>query len=330
MGVTIIAWIIILIPALVGAVAFGLALYSGWTTLRVEKALPPLGRFVDVDGGRIHYLDQGAGPTLLLIHGLNGQMRHFTHSLSERLKDKYRVILVDRPGSGYSTRPRPASARIRAQADTIGRFIDALGLDRPLVVGHSLGGAIALSLALDHPGKVNGLALLAPVTHPQPEVPAAFLGLAINSALLRKLIAWTLAIPFSIKYGPTVLGMVFSPQSAPADFATKGGGLLALRPRSFIAASSDLMAAPEDLEKMPARYGSLKVPVGILFGTHDRMLNIVRHGEAAAEKIPGVDFEWIKGEGHMLPITSPDRVAKFIGRMAQRVAAAGAKPQPVA
>jgi pimeloyl-ACP methyl ester carboxylesterase len=324
------AWTIVVIVVLFGAVVAGLVLYSARTARQVEKALPPLGRFIDVDGGRIHYLEQGSGPTLVLIHGLGGQMRHFTHSLSERLKNDYRLIIIDRPSNGYSTSAPQASAAISAQARTIARFMDALGLERPVVVGHSLGGAIALSLALDHPEKVSGLALLAPATHPQPQVPAAFVGLAINSALLRKLTAWTLAIPISIKYGATVLGMVFSPQPAPADFATKGGGLLAMRPRSFIAASRDLMAAAEDLEKMPARYGSLKVPVGILFGTHDRILNIVTHGEAAATKIAGADFEPIEGEGHMLPITSADRVAKFIARMAQRVAAAGAKPQPVA
>jgi pimeloyl-ACP methyl ester carboxylesterase len=327
---TLLAWIIVVVLALLLAAVVGLVLYSGWTARCVEKALPPLGRFIDVDGGRIHYLDQGTGPTLLMIHGLNGQMRHFTHSLLERLKNDYRVIIIDRPGNGYSTRPLEASPAISSQAHTVARFMDALKLERPLIVGHSLGGAIALSLALDYPQKIGGLALLAPATHPQPQVPAAFLGLAINSALLRELIAWTFAVPVSVKYGHIILGAVFGPQAVPADFATKGGGLLALRPRSFIAASRDLMAAPEDLDKMPARYGSLKVPVGILFGTEDRILGVARHGEAAAAKIPGADFERIEGEGHMVPITSPDRAAKFIVRMAQRVAAAGAKPRQVA
>ena len=164
---TIIAWIICVVLLLLAAIVAGLMLYAAWTARRVEKALPPLGRFVEVDGGRIHYLEQGSGPTLLLIHGLGGQMRNFTHSLLERLKGDYRLIIVDRPGSGYSTRPPGASATIRAQADTVARFMDALRLERPLVVGHSLGGAIALSLALNHPEKVGGLALLAPLTHAQ-------------------------------------------------------------------------------------------------------------------------------------------------------------------
>jgi pimeloyl-ACP methyl ester carboxylesterase len=325
----VIAWIVLVVLALFGALVAGLMLYSAWTARRVEKALPPLGGFIDIDGCRIHYLGQGSGPTLLLIHGLGGNMRNFTHSLVERLKNKYRVILVDRPGSGYSTRPRRASATIRAQAGTMARFIDALRLERPLVVGHSLGGAIALSLALNYPEKVGGLALLAPATHPQPQVPAAFRGLAVGSPLVRWLIGWTLAVPMSIRNRELVLGAVFGPQAVPDDFATRGGGLLGLRPRNYIAASNDLMAINRDLEAMPARYGSLRVPVGILFGTSDRILDIARHGEAAAAKIPGVDFERIEGEGHMVLMTSAERSATFIARMAQRVADK-AKPTPVA
>lgn len=326
---TIIVWIICVVLLLLAAIVAGLMLYAGWTARRVEKALPPLGRFVEVDGGRIHYLEQGSGPTLLLIHGLGGQMRNFTHSLLERLKGDYRLIIVDRPGSGYSTRPQGASATIRAQADTVARFMDALRLERPLVVGHSLGGAIALSLALNHPEKVGGLALLAPLTHAQSEVPAAFQGLVVTSPLLRWLIGWTLAIPMSIRNREIVLGAVFGPNEVPPDFATRGGGLLSLRPGNFISASRDLMATTEDLETMPARYRSLKLPVGILFGTDDRILDATAHGKAFAEKLPSADFELIEGDGHMVLMTSADRSAKFIARIARRVAER-AKLAPVA
>src|SRR5215469_3242811 len=138
------------IPVLLGA---GLALYTWHVARRVECALPPQGRFIDIDGARIHYLDEGSGPAVLLIHGLGGQMRNFTHSLTGKLKNEFRVIVLDRPGSGYSTRPGNASAAIGTQAHTISRFIEALGLEKPLVVGHSLGGAISLALALNHPGQ---------------------------------------------------------------------------------------------------------------------------------------------------------------------------------
>ena len=265
-----VAWIVGVALLLLALVIGGLVVFSARTARQVEKAVPPLGRFIDVDGARIHYLDEGSGPPLLLIHGLAGQMRHFTHSLLDLLKSDYRVVIVDRPGSGYSTRPPQASAAIDAQARTIAHFAKTLGLERPLVVGHSLGGAIALSLALNHPEQVGGLALIAPATHPQDHVPPVFRGLEIRSRLLRRLVAWTLAIPMSIAYRDLVLGVVFGPQPVPADFATKGGGLLVLRPRSFIAASRDLVAATDNFGDMPARYQSLAVPVGILLGAGDR------------------------------------------------------------
>ncbi|MGO9008010.1 MAG: alpha/beta fold hydrolase [Beijerinckiaceae bacterium] len=321
-------WLIGAVVALLGLVLAGLALFAGWTARRVESALPPLGRFIEVDGARIHYLDIGSGPAIVLVHGLAGQMRNFTHSLLGRLKSEYRVVILDRPGSGYSTRAPGASAAIGAQATTIARFIEALGLDRPLVVGHSLGGAVALSLALNHPDRVGGLALLAPVTHPPENVPPPFQGLAITSPLLRWLVAWTLAIPASIANGKSTLEAIFGPQPVPADFATRGGGLLSLRSRSFINASRDLMAANEDLADMPARYPSLVIPVGVLFGTGDRLLDPVTHGEALAAKLPSLDLELIEGGGHMILVASADRSAQFIVRMARRVAA-GATPEPI-
>ena len=326
----IVVWLIVLALVLLGITAAGLAIFSMRTARQVEQAVPPLGRFIEIDGGRIHYLDEGSGLPLLLIHGLAGQMRHFTYALLDRLKSDYRVVIVDRPGSGYSTRPADASAAIEAQAATIARFAQALGLQRPLLVGHSLGGAIALSFALHHPQAVGGLALLAPATHPQQQVPPVFRGLAIRSGLLRRLVAWTLAVPMSIAFGELVLKVVFGPDLVPADFTIKGGGLLALRPRSFISASRDLIAAVDNFGDMPARYGGLTIPVGILFGSGDRVLDPTAHGEALAKKLPAADFELIEGGGHMIPLTAADRCAALIARVARRRAAAMPQPAPAA
>lgn len=326
----ILAWIILIVVVLLALGVGALVLFTARTARQVENALPPLGRFIDIDGARIHYLDQGSGPTILCIHGLAGQMRHFTCALLDKLKGDYRLVIVDRPGSGYSTRPPQSSAAIFAQARTLAKFAEALGLQRPLVVGHSLGGAIALAMALNHPEQVGGLALLAPLTHPQDELSPVFRALLIRSPLVRWIMAWTLAIPLSIRNAPTVLNAVFGPQPVPADFPTKGGGLLGLRPRAFVAASTDLVAVPEDLEAMPARYNSLTQPVGILFGTGDRILDPEAHGKGLAAKLPGADLELIEGEGHMVPICSAERAAKFIARMAQRVAAPEAALAPVA
>jgi pimeloyl-ACP methyl ester carboxylesterase len=325
-----IAWIVGVIVPLVGFVLAGLVLFTAWTARQVEKKLPPCGRFIEVDGARIHYLDEGTGPTLVLVHGLAGQMHNFTHSLFGKLTRDFRVVVLDRPGSGYSTRPSRASATMSAQARMISRFCQELKLGRPLIVGHSLGGAIALALALNHPEQVAGLALLAPVTHRPERVPPPFDGVAIASPLLRRLIAWTLATPLSIANRERALATLFGPEPVARDFAITGGGLLNLRPSSFIGASTDLMATHEELGEMPARYKDLTVPVGILYGTDDRILDPAAQGKGLAAKVAGADLELIEGGGHMILITSADHAAAFVARMAQRAAAAESKLAPVA
>jgi pimeloyl-ACP methyl ester carboxylesterase len=297
--------------ALVAMSLGGLVIFTTITARRVESALPPRGCFIEVAGARIHYLDKGSGPAIVILHGLGGQMGNFTYALLERLTDEFRVILMDRPGSGYSTRARRATGRLTEQAATVAEFIGKLGLERPLLVGHSLGGAIALGVALDHPEVVKGLALIAPLTHVPKNVPAPFRALDIKSNFLRWLIAWTLATPTWIRHGKAILDAIFSPELAPADFPIRAGGILGLRPRSFFNTSSDMGAANFDLGAMVGRYVSLRVPVRILYGTSDEVLNPQIHGEAMTAKSPMVRLELVSG-GHMLPITAPDLTAKFI------------------
>jgi len=301
----------------------GLVIFTAVTARRVERALPPRGQFIDVSGARIHYLDMGSGPPIVIIHGLGGQIGNFTYALLERLTDEFRVILMDRPGSGYSRRAPGATGRITEQAAIVAEFIRALGLQRPLLVGHSLGGAIALGVALDHPEVIKGLALIAPLTHVPKNVPAPFRALEIKSNFLRWLVAWTVATPIGIRRGKAILDAIFSPDSAPADFPIRGGGILGLRPRSFYNTSSDMRAVNLDLGKMVARYASLQVPVRILYGTSDQVLSHQVHGEAMKTKSSLVSVELVPG-GHMLPISAPDLTAKFIKHVARSESAVSA------
>lgn len=310
--------IVVALALLLAALIAGLVWFTASAARKVEAALPPHGRFMEIDGERIHYVDtRGVGPAIVMIHGLGGNLLHFDYALAGRLAGEFRLILVDRPGSGYSTRAAGGDASLTAQAAAIAGLIRALGLTRPLLVGHSLGGAISLALALDHPDCVGGLALLAPLTHAQDEVPAIFRRFVIRSGLVRNLVAWTLATPLGILNGPAALKEVFAPEAVVPDFPLRAGGLLGLRPKAFYATSSDLVAINDVLPSYTKRYPSLSLPFGILFGKDDRPLDYRQQGEAMKASCAALDLELMEG-GHMLPITAPDRCAALIRRVAAR------------
>ena len=179
------------------------------------------------------------------------------------------------------------------------------------------------------PRKVGGVALIAPLTHLQSDVPPEALKPARRCAspVMRRIVAWTFAVPSTILYGKAALAQVFSPDTVPADFGTRGGGLLGVRPKAFYAASSDMVAVRDDLDGMVARYSSLAMPIGILYGDRDTILDHRVQGEPMVGKVPGLTLEIVEGHGHMLPVAVPDRTAHFIVEMAARVAAeAGATP----
>ena len=303
---------------LLAIIAAGLVWFTSNTAKRVEALLPPRGQFMDIDGQRIHYVDTGGTkPAIVMIHGLGGNLLHFGYAMADKLANDYRVILVDRPGAGYSTRPDDAPATLTAQAKTIATLIRRLGLKQPLLVGHSLGGALSLAIGLDHPDCAGGLALIAPLTHAIESAPDVFKGLEIPSPLMRKIIAWTVATPLGIRRGPALLKEVFAPEAAPADFPMRAGGLLGLRPSAFYATSTDMMAAGETLPGYMARYKSLDIPMAMLHGRGDRLLDYRAQGEAMKIVCPALDLELMEG-GHMLPITVPDRCVALVRRVEER------------
>ncbi|WP_419827490.1 alpha/beta fold hydrolase [Sphingomonas sp.] len=302
-----------LLAATGASVAGGLALYSSLAALRAERLVPRDGGFVEVDEARLHYVEAGRGPAIVMVHGLAGQLRNFTYALTELLAAEFRVIALDRPGSGYSPLPPAATRTLRGQGALIGHFVEALGLDRPLLVGHSLGGALSLSLALDRPDLLRGLALIAPLTQAIAGVPRVFRPFHHPSALKRRLIAHMLAVPLGTIGQGKARRVIFSPDAVPEDYGTRGGGTLAVRPSAFYAASSEVCVGTGELVGMAARYPDLAVPLGILFGRGDRILSPALHGERTVAAVPGAELTLIDG-GHMIPLTAPAAVADWIRR----------------
>jgi pimeloyl-ACP methyl ester carboxylesterase len=291
---------------------------------RAEAALPPAGRFIEVPGARLHVVEAGelrdGRMPILMLHGLAGQLHHFRYSLVEALAEETRVVAVDRPGSGYSTREPGRATALEDQADAIAALMDRLGFERALLVGHSLGGALSLAVALRHPTRVAGLALLAPLTTMPGGSPEVFRSLQVPPAL-RSVIARTVAIPAFVSRRDALMRLVFGPEDAPGDYARRGGGLLSLRPQQFQSAAEDYAAVPRSLMALEARYDELvratpaPLPIAVLYGREDRVLDYRPQGEGFIARVPHARLELVTG-GHMLPVTQPARCAELIRRVA--------------
>lgn len=314
---SIIGWIV----SAIFLIAFLAAGYFVLVTRRIaaqaERAIPPSGQFIEIDGNRIHYVEQGEGRPIVFVHGLGGQLHHFRHPTFPLLPG-FRLIALDRPGSGYSVRGSRTTGRLPEQAKVVAGFIDALGLEKPLLVGHSLGGAVALTTALNHAEKISGVVALAPLTHMEEAIRAEFKGLYIKSDFKRWLLANTIAVPQSMKYAPQTLAFVFGPQKWPEDYIIAGGGMLGLRPSHFYATASDIVAIEKDLGEIEKRYGEIAMPAALMFGSADKVLDHTHHGLPMQDRIAGLDFELLEGQGHMLQFTAAEHVAELVKRTAAR------------
>lgn len=309
--------ILLLIAALLGLFLLLMNLWTRRLTRQGMQTVPQLGQIVHVEGGSIHYVERGdpQNPTIVMIHGLSGQLQHFTYAMMDDLADDYHVIAVDRPGCGYSTRDTAQLAALPEQGRMIHAFLEAKGIERAVLVGHSLGGAVSLAMALDYPENTQALALLSPLTQKMPGTPAVFKPLEIRTEWLRNLIGHTVAVPLARKTAPLVLSDVFAPEPAPSDFLDRAGGALGLRPSAFITASQDVIGAEASIEALSNRYTDLTVPGGILFGANDPVLSPHQHGATMTDY--GLIYEEIEGRGHMIPITAHEACASFIRKIAR-------------
>lgn len=151
----------IISAAALSVVLAGSAVFNVVLARKAEKKTPPEGEFIEVDSVRLHYVEKGSGPPLILLHGNGAMLQDYELSglIGEAAK-QYRVIAFDRPGFGYSERPRNTVWTPANQAGLIFKAAQMLGVRKPVIVGHSWGTLVALAAALDHPSDVAGLVLL--------------------------------------------------------------------------------------------------------------------------------------------------------------------------
>lgn len=289
-------------------------------TRLIERAHLPRGRFIDVDGFRQHVIELGRGadaegPPVVLLHGAGSNLQDMNLALGERLAAKHRVILVDRPGLGFSGRKAGQGSSPAYQATVLRDLLDRLGIDRAIIVGHSWGGTLALTFALDYPERAAGLVLISPPTHP------GMWGLSKLNALLATPIGWLFAHTLALPFGAILIGpgsrTAFLPQSLPVDYVKRTASMLVLRPATLLANWADVGGLDAFLARQAARYGALATPTVALTGDRDPLVPPEHHAMRFAAAVPAAKIEILHGFGHMLHHAAADRVAAAVEEMAR-------------
>ncbi|MEJ6394477.1 alpha/beta hydrolase [Gymnodinialimonas sp. 2305UL16-5] len=281
-----------------------------------EAAHPPAGQFIEVNGTRVHYVDEGDGPPVVLIHGASGNVNDWTFDMVGRLSGSYRVLAFDRPGLGYTDMiGRNASAA--DQARLLADAAIALGAQRPIVVGHSYGGAVALAWALERRDNIAGLVNLAGASNPWEGGQGTYYALLGNSvsgpAVAALLSAW---VPDATLISS--IESVFTPQPAPEGFAEHYGPGLILRRFSLLENARQRTGLLPQIEAMVPRYGEIDMPVEILHGDADLTVPLQVHSEPLSTQIPGANLVVMEGVGHMPHHADPQAVVDAIDRVAIR------------
>ena len=307
--------------AVAGATAaalVGTALMNRANTKRAEAKTPPVGEFVEVDGVRLHYVDRGKGPAVVLLHGNGVTLQDFEVSGVLGLASKHhRVIAFDRPGFGYSERARTTIWTPAAQAGLIARALEQIGVERAVVVGHSWGTMVALAMALDHRDTVTGLVLLSGYYFgtARPDV-IPFSVPAIP--LLGDLIASTTAPLTGLLTGPLAVKASFSPAPVSEKFGDFPLGLT-LRPSQVRATAADTAMMVPAAIALSARYGELDLPVIILAGEGDLIAHIGKHAQRLVGEITGSELRTVLEQGHLLHYAVPDQVVAAIDEVTARL-----------
>ena len=240
---------------------------------RAERNNPPKGRFVEVDGARLHYLDQGADEPLVLLHGNGTMIQDFeTSGLIKLASENHRVIAFDRPGFGHSSRPRTTIWTPEAQADLIHQALNRIGIKQAKVVGHSWGASVALALALRHPDAVSGLALVSGYYYPTARTDFVLMS-GPSVPFLGDILSYTVSPIISRLIWPLLMRKMFGPHGVPTKFKYFPKEM-AMRPSQIRASAAKSALMIPGAFALRDEYERLKVPVVIIAGEEDRVVNI--------------------------------------------------------
>jgi len=303
------------------AVVLGLGYaYTRYHERRARDRSPRQGRLLEAAGTRVHHVDQGQGPVVLFVHGLSGFLEDFTYGglVPRTAEAGLRAVALDRPGYGSTPRAGPDQADVRRQADALVDLLDALDVHQALLVGHSLGGAVALTAALRHRHRVRGLVLVSPYAYPRTDPDGRVHRLPRLPGLRRLLLA-TLAAPIARLLEPGIVSASFEPRPVPEAYHRLWLDRV-LRPGAMDTTLEEIHQIDPALGELTPRYPELDLPVTVLVGDRDASVDPDANARRLARELPDAELTVLEGEGHMLPVTLPELVLDAVRDVHERAA----------
>jgi len=295
-----------------------LALITQAGVLFLQRSYPAQGQKIEVVGATLNVLDigrrDGAGPPIVIIHGASSNLETMRQPLGDILAKHRRVILIDRPGHGWSTRARQDDSTPAIQGRMIDEALEKLGVGRAILVVHSWSGALGARMALDNPALVAGLIMLAPVAYPWPGGVGRYNEI-VTTPVIGPLLAYTITLPLGLLLAGPGVRNVFQPQTMPEGFVGDTATPLLLRPREFLANARDLVTLKAAVAEQAPRYGDIRVPVTIIAGDADKTVSTSIHARPFAAAVPQTKLIVLPGVGHMVQNAAPDLIASEVDAM---------------
>jgi pimeloyl-ACP methyl ester carboxylesterase len=292
-----------------------LALATQAGVIVLQHRYPAHGKAIEVTGATLNVLDIGpkdaAGPPIVLIHGASSNLEAMRRPLGDRLAVSHRVILIDRPGHGWSSAVGEEAATPAAQGRMIEEALKKLNVGPVILVVHSWAGALGARMALDYPARVAGIVMLAPVVYPWPGGVGWYNEL-VTKPLIGTLLAYTVTLPLGYFLAESGARAVFLPQVMPDDFVANTATPLLLRPREFLANARDLVRLKQAVAEQAPRYPEISVPTVVIAGDVDKTVSTNIHSRPFAAAVPNAKLIVLPGVGHMVQNAAPDLVIREI------------------
>lgn len=276
------------------------------------------------DGLSLAYSEIGRGSPVVLLHGTLTALEDMMIGLAESLAPHHRVLAFDRPGFGQSTVRRFADAGIWRQAEAIHHAMVALGLERPIIVGHSFGASVALAMAMDWPDSVGGVVALAPVVRPEGRLEHALFG-PRATPVAGDWLSLIAGVSSDRMLFPVLWRSMYLPQSMPGQVEKEFPFSMAGRSEAAGRVGEDSISALSDLVRLNIRAPFCEIPVRIMGGDRDIVVRNGMNGRPLAELMPNAEFIDLPGLGHMIHHFAAAEIAAVVDQVEAHKPQAGRK-----